>query len=111
MFEETPPIVIEDGKEYQATIETEKGDIVIDLYAEETPVTVNSFVYLAQEGYYDDTSFHRVVPGFVAQAGDPTASGIGWPGYRCSDELDPELVFDGACVLGMANSGPDTTTP
>jgi cyclophilin family peptidyl-prolyl cis-trans isomerase len=103
-----PPEVLEGGKQYQATIETEKGNIVIDLFADETPVTVNSFVYLAQEGWYDDTIFHRVIPGFVAQAGDPSATGIGWPGYRCSDELDPELIFDGPGVLGMANSGPDT---
>ena len=107
-FNAPPPAVIEKGKEYQATIRTEKGDIVVELYADQTPVTVNSFVYLAQQGWFDDTIFHRVIPGFVAQAGDPTATGIGWPGYRCSDELNPELTFDGPGVLGMANSGPDT---
>jgi cyclophilin family peptidyl-prolyl cis-trans isomerase len=103
-----PQTVIEAGKQYQATIQTDKGDIVIDLFAEQTPVTVNSFVFLAQQGWYDDTIFHRVIPGFVAQAGDPSATGIGWPGYRCSDELNPSLTFDGPGVLGMANSGPDT---
>jgi len=107
-FTEPPPTVIEEGKQYQATIQTEKGDIVVELFADQTPVTVNSFVYLAEQGWYDDTTFHRVVPGFVAQAGDPSATGIGWPGYRCSDELNPDLTFDGPGVLGMANSGPDT---
>jgi cyclophilin family peptidyl-prolyl cis-trans isomerase len=107
-FDAPPPTVIQEGKQYQATIETEKGDVVVDLFADQTPVTVNSFVYLAEQGWYDDTIFHRVIPGFMAQAGDPSATGIGWPGYRCSDELDPELTFDGAGVLGMANNGPDT---
>jgi cyclophilin family peptidyl-prolyl cis-trans isomerase len=107
-FDAPPPTVTEKGKQYQATIKTEKGDIVVDLLADQTPVTVNSFVYLAQQGWYDDTIFHRVIPGFVAQTGDPSATGIGWPGYRCSDELNPDLTFDGPGVLGMANSGPDT---
>lgn len=107
-FDAPPPQVIEEGKEYQATVVTEKGEIVVELYADDTPVTVNSFVYLAQQGWYDDTVFHRVIPEFVAQAGDPSGTGIGWPGYRCSDELNPELIFDGPGVLGMANSGPDT---
>jgi cyclophilin family peptidyl-prolyl cis-trans isomerase len=107
-FDGPPQQVIEKGKQYQATITTDKGDIVVDLFADQTPLTVNSFVYLAQQGWYDNTIFHRVVPGFVAQAGDPSATGIGWPGYRCSDELSPDLTFDGPGVLGMANSGPDT---
>jgi cyclophilin family peptidyl-prolyl cis-trans isomerase len=107
-FDAPPPQVIEDGTQYQATIETENGDIVIELFADQTPVTVNSFVFLANQGWFDDTIFHRVIPGFMAQAGDPSATGIGWPGYRCSDELDPKLIFDGPGLLGMANSGPDT---
>ncbi len=107
-FDAPPPTVIEEEKQYQATIKTEKGDIVVELFADRTPVTVNSFVYLAEQGWYDDTTFHRVVPDFVVQAGDPSATGIGWPGYRCSDELTPDLTFDGPGVLGMANSGPDT---
>jgi len=107
-FDEPPATVIQEDKKYQATIKTEKGDIVVELFADQTPVTVNSFAYLAEQGWYDDTIFHRVIPGFVAQAGDPSATGIGWPGYRCSDELNPELIFDGPGVLGMANSGPDT---
>jgi cyclophilin family peptidyl-prolyl cis-trans isomerase len=103
-----PPAVLEEGGQYRATIETDKGSIVVELFAKQTPVTVNSFAYLAEQGWYDNTIFHRVIPGFVAQAGDPSATGIGWPGYRCSDELSPELTFDGPGVLGMANSGPDT---
>lgn len=107
-FDAPPPQVIQEGKQYQATIETDKGDIVVELFAEQTPLTVNNFVYLAEQGWFDDTIFHRVIPGFMAQAGDPSATGIGWPGYRCSDELNPALIFDGAGILGMANSGPDT---
>ena len=104
-LKEPPPTVIQKDKQYQATIQTEKGDIVLELYADKTPLTVNSFVYLSQQGWFSNTTFHRVVPGFVAQAGDPTGSGIAWPGYRCSDELSPDLTFDGPGVLGMANSG------
>jgi cyclophilin family peptidyl-prolyl cis-trans isomerase len=107
-FDAPPDQVIEEGKDYQATIKTDKGDIVVDLLEEETPVTVNSFAYLAEHDWYDDTLFHRVIPDFVAQGGDPTGTGIGWPGYRCSDELNEELAFDRPGVLGMANSGADT---
>jgi cyclophilin family peptidyl-prolyl cis-trans isomerase len=107
-FDGPPTTTLKEGKQYLATIQTEKGDIVVELFAEQTPVSVNSFVYLAEQGWYDDTTFHRVIPGFMAQAGDPSATGIGWPGYRCSDELIPDLIFDGPGVLGMANSGPDT---
>jgi cyclophilin family peptidyl-prolyl cis-trans isomerase len=107
-FKDPPPTVIEKGKNYRATIKTDKGDIVLDLFADKTPLTVNNFVYLARRGWYDNTSFHRVVPGFVAQAGDRTNTGAGRPGYSCQDELNPELAFDGPGVLGMANSGPNT---
>jgi len=103
-----PPMVIEKGKQYQATIKTEKGDIVIDLLADKVPVTVNNFVYLAKQGWYDNTIFHRVIPGFMAQGGDRTATGAGRPGYSCLDELNPALSFDGPGVVGMANSGPNT---
>ena len=107
-FKEVPPQVIEKGKQYQATIQTEKGEIVVELYPEQAPLTVNSFVFLAQQGWYSNTTFHRVVPGFVAQAGDPTGTGMAWPGYYCSDELTPELTFDAPGMLGMANHGADT---
>ncbi|MBN1812693.1 MAG: peptidylprolyl isomerase [Anaerolineae bacterium] len=110
MYTDTPPQIIDPKKDYTATIHTERGDIVIELYADKAPVTVNSFVFLAQSGWYDDVAFHRVIPGFVAQSGDPTGSGGGYPGYRCSDEIYPTLKFDKAGVVGMASSGPGTDT-
>lgn len=110
MYTEAPPQVIDSKKDYVATIRTERGDIVIELYADKAPVTVNSFVFLAQGGWYDGVAFHRVIPGFVAQSGDPTGSGGGYPGYRCSDEIYPTLKFDKAGVVGMASGGPGTDT-
>lgn len=110
MYADVPPQVIDSEKDYTATIRTGRGDIVIELYASKAPVTVNSFVFLAQDGWYDGVAFHRVIPGFVAQAGDPTGSGSGYPGYRCSDEIYPTLKFDGPGVVGMASSGPGTDT-
>ncbi len=103
-----PEQVIDPEKEYIATIETEKGNIVVELYPDTAPVNVNSFAFLAEQGWYDDVTFHRVLEGFVAQAGDPTGSGIGFPGYRCGDEVDPSRTFDGAGVVSLANSGPNS---
>jgi cyclophilin family peptidyl-prolyl cis-trans isomerase len=103
-----PEQVIDPGKEYLATIETEKGNIVIELFADTAPVNVNSFAFLAEEGWYENSTFHRVLPGFVAQGGDPTGTGVGFPGYRCDDEVTPEHTFDGPGVVALANSGPDT---
>ena len=108
MYSSPPPLVIDPEKTYQATIVTEKGDIVVDLFADRAPETVNNFVFLAREGFYDDTTFHRVLPGFMAQAGDPTGSGRGGPGYRFADEFHPELRHDGPGILSMANSGANT---
>jgi cyclophilin family peptidyl-prolyl cis-trans isomerase len=107
-YEDCPPMTIDQTKEYVATIETEKGDITIELYAEEAPLAVNSFVFLAQDGWYDNVTFHRVVPGFVAQAGDPSGTGMGGPGYVFDNEVSSDLKFDQPGVLGMANSGPGT---
>ena len=107
-YEDCPPMTIDQTKEYVATIETEKGDITIELYAEEAPLAVNSFVFLAQDGWYDNVTFHRVVPGFVAQAGDPSGTGMGGPGYVFDNEVSPDLKFDQPGLLGMANSGPGT---
>lgn len=107
-YEDCPPMTIDQTKGYVATIETEKGDITIELYAEEAPLAVNSFVFLAQDGWYDNVTFHRVVPGFVAQAGDPSGTGMGGPGYVFDNEVSPDLKFDQPGVLGMANSGPGT---
>ncbi len=109
-YTEPPPQVIDPDKNYEATIRTEYGDVVIELYASQVPVNVNSFAFLAQEGWYDGVTFHRVIPGFVAQAGDPTGSGMGSPGYRCDDEIIPELAYDGAGVVGMASGGPGTSS-
>jgi len=109
-FKEAPPQVIDVDKKYQATIKTAKGDIVIDLFADQVPVTVNSFVFLAREGWYDGVTFFRVMPGFVAQTGDPTDTGLGGPGYRCDDEIIPDLQFSEAGMVGMASTGPGTSS-
>ncbi|MBN1991321.1 MAG: peptidylprolyl isomerase [Anaerolineae bacterium] len=103
-----PEQVIDPEKEYTATIKTEKGDIVVELFADTAPINVNSFVFLANQGWYKGVTFHRVLPGFVAQGGDPTGLGLGFPGYRCSDEVTAERSFDGAGMVALANNGPDT---
>lgn len=108
MYSEMPPLTIDLTKKYIATIETEKGNIVAELYANRAPYTVNNFVFLAREGFYDNTTFHRVIEGFMAQAGDPTGTGMGGPGYKFQDEFDPTLTHDGPGVLSMANSGANT---
>ncbi|MCZ7544640.1 MAG: peptidylprolyl isomerase [Anaerolineae bacterium] len=99
---------IDPKRQYQATLVTEKGDIVIELLADKAPVTVNNFVFLARQGFYDNTTFHRVLPGFMAQGGDPSGTGTGGPGYRFEDETDNGLTFDGPGLLAMANAGPNT---
>jgi cyclophilin family peptidyl-prolyl cis-trans isomerase len=107
-FRECPPMMIDPLKQYLATIHTEKGDILVELFPDVAPLAVNSFVFLAEHGWFDGVTFHRVLPGFVAQAGDPTGTGIGGPGYAFKNETSPDLVFDRAGLLAMANSGPDT---
>ncbi len=102
-----PPMVIDPQKQYTATITTTKGDVVLQLFADQAPLTVNSFVFLARDGYFDNVEFHRVIPGFVAQAGDPSGSGFGGPGYEIVNEVT-DLIFDGEGILGMANAGADT---
>jgi cyclophilin family peptidyl-prolyl cis-trans isomerase/protein-disulfide isomerase len=104
-YSECPPMTIDPSKQYTATLHTEKGDIVIKLYADKAPWAVNSFVYLAEQGWYDNSGFYRVIPGFIAQAGDPSNSGMGNPGYSFTNELTPDLRFDKAGVVGMANDG------
>ncbi len=100
---------IEPGKQYRAVLETSKGRLVIDLFADEAPVTVNSFAYLIRHHYYDGIKFHRVIEGFMAQGGDPTGTGSGGPGYDFEDEFvgNPHR-HDGKGVLSMANRGPGT---
>jgi cyclophilin family peptidyl-prolyl cis-trans isomerase len=105
-FSECPPMSIEPDKTYQAILHTEKGDITLDLFADQAPMAVNNFIFLARNGWYDGVTFHRVLPGFVAQAGDPTGTGLGGPGYAFSNEIIPELKFDAPGVVGMANAGP-----
>ena len=99
---------IDPAQEYFATVTTNQGVICIELFAAQAPQTVNNFVFLAQEGFYDGVSFHRVLPDFVAQAGDPTGSGFGGPGYTFPDEFNPDLKHDSPGILSMANGGPDT---
>ena len=97
---------IDPAKQYTATIETNRGVIVLKLYASQTPRTVNNFVCLAEDGYYDGVTFHRVIPDFMVQGGDPTGTGRGGPGYTFKDEFDPKLKHDKPGVLSMANAGP-----
>ena len=104
-----PAMQIDAQKTYTATFKTERGDIVVDLFADKAPVTVNNFVVLARDGYYDNTTFHRVIGGFMAQGGDPTGTGRGDPGYKFNDEQGAlRLRHDGPGVLSMANAGPNT---
>lgn len=105
-YSEPPPMTIDQNKEYTATIVTEKGELVLDLFAADVPVTVNNFVFLAREGFYDNTPIHRVEPGFVIQAGDPTGTGRGGPGYQFEDEITNHKHVTGS--LSMANAGPNT---
>lgn len=107
-FTACPPMTVDPLKQYAATLHTEKGDVVIELYAEEAPVAVNSFIFLAENDWFDGITFHRVLPGFVAQSGDPTGTGFGGPGYAFGNEISPDLKFDRAGLLGMANAGPDS---
>lgn len=99
---------LEPGKRYMAVLETTRGRMVAELYADQTPVTVNSFVWLARHHYYDGIVFHRVIEGFMAQTGDPTGTGRGGPGYQFQDEFRPGLRHRGKGVLSMANAGPGT---
>jgi cyclophilin family peptidyl-prolyl cis-trans isomerase len=103
-----PPMVIDPKKKYKATFKTEKGDFVIELFADKAPKTVNNFVFLARDGFYDGTTFHRVIKGFMAQGGDPTGSGSGGPGYKFADEFDASLKHNSAGILSMANAGRNT---
>ncbi|MDY0125424.1 MAG: peptidylprolyl isomerase, partial [Anaerolineaceae bacterium] len=102
MITECPPFVINLDKEYTATITTEKGDLVLELYPEQAPLAVNSFVYLAQEGFYDGVTFHRVYHDFMAQTGDPTGTGWSGAGYQYREEIVPDLTFDEAYMVGVA---------
>jgi cyclophilin family peptidyl-prolyl cis-trans isomerase len=93
-YDRPPEMALDPDKDYHATLFTEKGTIRIKLFAEEAPETVNNFVFLAREGYFDGTTFHRVIEGFMAQGGDPTGTGTGGPGYIIPDEFHPDLRHD-----------------
>jgi cyclophilin family peptidyl-prolyl cis-trans isomerase len=108
-YDAPPEMRIDPNKRYTATFKTERGDIVVELFAKQAPVTVNNFVFLARDGFYDNTTFHRVIADFMVQGGDPTATGRGGPGYRFDDERGAlALKHDGPGVLSMANAGPNT---
>jgi len=106
-FDEAPPMIIDPDKSYGATMVTSKGTLEIHLDPLAAPVTVNNFVYLARFHYYDDVIFHRIIPGFVLQGGDPTGLGTGGPGYRFADELPKPGRYE-VGSLAMANAGPNT---
>jgi peptidyl-prolyl cis-trans isomerase B (cyclophilin B) len=103
-----PKMKIEPGKTYRAAIETDKGVIELELYPQHAPRTVNNFVFLAREGFYDGISFHRVISDFMIQGGDPTGTGRGGPGYKFEDEVKGNPLKHETGVISMANSGPNT---
>ncbi|GGS42767.1 peptidylprolyl isomerase [Deinococcus knuensis] len=115
-FGAEPDMALTDGKDYYALIDTSRGQILADLYEQETPVTVNNFVFLARNHYFDGIRFHRVIDGFMAQTGDPKSVdeskkaewGTGGPGYSFADEFRQKLTFNSGGILAMANSGPAT---
>ncbi len=106
-YDNAPELTIDLDKSYGATLHTNHGDIELQLDAPRSPQTVNNFVFLAREGFYDGVIFHRVVPGFVIQGGDPTGTGSGGPGYKFRDELEGEGSYTRG-TLAMANAGPNT---
>src|ERR1041384_6416438 len=103
-----PQLTIDTNKKYSATFSTSRGDIVVELFAKEAPKTVNNFVFLAREKFYDGTTFHRVIKDFMIQGGDPTASGRGGPGYSFDDEIKGNPHKHQIGTLSMANAGPNT---
>jgi cyclophilin family peptidyl-prolyl cis-trans isomerase len=105
---EPPAMTIDTSRDYEAVLRTAKGDIRIQLYDDLVPLTVNNFVFLARQGYYDGVTFHRVISGFMAQSGDPTGTGSGGPGYQFADEFNPLLRHDSEGIVSMANAGANT---
>ncbi len=106
-YDAAPELTIDLSKAYKATIHTSEGDIEVDLYAADAPQTVNNFMFLASDGFYDGVIFHRVISGFMIQGGDPTGTGTGGPGYRFRDEFHSKTSYKRG-TLAMANSGPNT---
>lgn len=107
-WNKSPEFQLDLKKTYTATLTTDQGDIVIRLFADKVPNTVNNFVFLARQGYYDNTIFHRVISNFMAQGGDPTGTGRGGPGYQFKDEFHKDLRHNKPGILSMANAGPNT---
>ena len=107
-YDRPPELALKMGYDDHAVLVTSQGTVMVRLFAEEAPETVNNFVSLARDGYYDGTTFHRVIKDFMVQGGDPTGTGAGGPGYRIADEFHPELRHDKPGVLSMANAGPNT---
>jgi len=103
-----PAMIIDPQKKYTATFKTDKGDFAVELFADKAPKTVNNFVFLARDKFYDGVTFHRVIRDFMAQGGDPTGSGSGGPGYKFADEFHPALKHNSPGTLSMANAGPNT---
>jgi cyclophilin family peptidyl-prolyl cis-trans isomerase len=103
-----PAVQIDPKKKYKARMETDKGTMVIELFADKAPKTVNNFVFLAREGFYEGITFHRVISNFMVQGGDPTGRGSGGPGYKFEDEFHPGLRHAKQGILSMANAGPNT---
>ena len=107
-YSKPPEMAIDPKKKYTATFKLAKGDIVVELFADKAPRTVNNFVFLARDGFYNGVTFHRVIADFMAQGGDPTGTGRGGPGYTFADEFHPGLKHSKAGILSMANAGPNT---
>lgn len=107
-YDAAPQMTIDPSRTYKATISTDKGDIELELYAQHAPNTVNNFVTLANDGFYDGVTFHRVIPNFMVQGGDPTGTGRGGPGYQFTDEFHQNPLRHERGVISMANAGPNT---
>jgi peptidyl-prolyl cis-trans isomerase B (cyclophilin B) len=107
-WDNPPAMQIDPQKTYGVTIETNRGDMVLELYPEHAPKTVNNFVFLSQEGFYDGIVFHRVINDFMIQGGDPTGTGGGGPGYKFEDEVAENPLTHETAVISMANAGPNT---
>jgi len=107
-WDNPPEMQIDPGKNYRVKIETSRGDIQLDLYPEHAPKTVNNFIFLAKQGFYDGVTFHRVINDFMIQGGDPTGTGTGGPGYKFEDEVDENPLVHDQGVISMANAGPNT---